>query len=82
MWGTYITTAFVNFDNQVPETNFFNNFLQRPAITANDPLVVDFTRLPNGDAILDPIPVKGDEFSAWGLLPHAMGILTNVPICR
>src|SRR5258708_6832009 len=49
MWGTYITTAFVNFDNQVPETNFFNNFLQRPAITANDPLVVDFTRFPNGD---------------------------------
>jgi hypothetical protein len=66
LWGTYNTTAYVNDDNRVRETNLLNNLLPRDVITATDPLVVDFTRLPNGDVILNSMPLKGDEFSAWG----------------
>ncbi len=67
LWGIYNTAAWVNFDNSVPETNFFNNFLVKSTETdAVKPLDVNFTRLPNGNPILDPFVLKGDEFSAWG----------------
>jgi hypothetical protein len=66
LWGTYITTAWINFDGAVTETNPFNNLLVQAATTDVSPFDVDFTHFPNGDPILDPKPLKGDEFNAWG----------------
>jgi hypothetical protein len=67
LWGTYITTAWVNFDGAVPETNFINNLKVRPAITSDAPMVVDFTVLPSGEPLVQQTALKGDEFVAWGL---------------
>jgi len=66
LWGTYNTAAWINFDNTAPETNFFNNFLVKSAITDVQPLAVDFTQLPNGDPIFASGPLKEDAFQAWG----------------
>jgi hypothetical protein len=62
-WNTtYTTTAWVK---AASDTNPFNDFVQRAVITSDRPLKVDFTQLPNGQLVLQPLDLKGDEFSAW-----------------
>lgn len=65
-WGTYVTTAWVNYDSSAPETSFFNNLRVSPPVNVTAPLSVDFSRLPDGTPLLESRDLKGDEFSAWG----------------
>ncbi|MEP7285581.1 MAG: CHAT domain-containing protein [Chloroflexota bacterium] len=67
LWHTYSTTAWVNFDSQVPESSFFNNLRPKDVSPSLVPMQIDFTQLPNSDLLLVPIPFKGNEFDAWGL---------------
>jgi len=64
-WGKYTTTAFVNFDSTVGESNIFNNFIRRELTTTNDAFLTDFTVLPSG-GLIEAGAIKGDEFAAWG----------------
>ncbi|MCC7449780.1 MAG: CHAT domain-containing protein [Anaerolineae bacterium] len=66
-WGTYTTSAWVNYDHVVPETNPFNNLLSFSLTTSNDPSAIDFSLLPNGTALTEPLALKGDEFTPWNL---------------
>ncbi len=66
-WGTYTTSAWVNWDHAVPETNPFNNLLSFSLTTSNEPSAIDFSLLPNGIALTEPIALKGDEFTPWNL---------------
>ncbi len=65
LWGSYQTSAWVNFDASVPETNFLNNVMMQVVATSHDPMVVDFTRLPSGDILVSSLSITGHEFSAW-----------------
>jgi CHAT domain/CARDB len=69
-WGTYTTTAWVNFDNAIPEKSIFNNVLARTVNSSLDDFEVDFTRLPNGD-VLEPGTLNGSEFVPWGFTLNA-----------
>jgi hypothetical protein len=69
-WGTWTSTAWVNFDGRVDETNIFNNFNARTVSTSNAPFENDFTHLPD-DSLIDPGALTGDEFTEWGLLLEA-----------
>src|SRR5258706_1036619 len=63
-WGIFRTLAWVNFDNSVLEVPF-NNVLQRDISTSNDPLMIDFSVLPNGDEILESRPLGKGDYKAW-----------------
>jgi hypothetical protein len=65
-WGTYVTTAWVNYDSSIPEKSFFNNLRVSPPVNVTAPLSVDFSRLPDGTPLLESRDLKGDEFGAWG----------------
>jgi hypothetical protein len=73
-WGSYITTAWVNADNAAPETNIFNNIVNRSFTVSEQPFDVDFFNRPGGLPI-EPGPLKGDEFAKWelGMSPVADG---------
>jgi hypothetical protein len=67
-WGTYTTTAWVNFaDPRAAETNPLDNLKQSPPVQVSGPLVVDFTRLPDGSPLFQSTLLKGDEFNPWGV---------------
>src|SRR6185436_5766739 len=66
-WGTYDTTAWVNWDRRIVETNPFDDFARPVRVDVTGPLVVDFSRLPNGDPLFETVNLKGDEFRPWGV---------------
>ncbi|MBE7511766.1 MAG: CHAT domain-containing protein [Anaerolineales bacterium] len=71
-WGTFTTTAWVNFDNAIPETNIFNNFQNRTVELGKEAFVVDFANAPNGD-LIEPGVLPAAVFERWGILPRAQG---------
>lgn len=69
-WGTFLTTAFVNFDNDPRETSQFNNRREKSVTVSDDPMVIDFTLRPTGDPIVETVSLKdilAGNFRWWGL---------------
>lgn len=72
-WTTELTTAWVNFDNAVPETNVFNNIKRQSLrLSDTDPFVIDFSVLPDGK-VLEPGDLRGDTFAPWQIQLGPMG---------
>jgi CHAT domain/CARDB len=65
-WGTYATSAWVNFDNVGIETNIFNNSLPRNLTTSNNQFDIDLARRPSGEPI-EPGPVSDGQFAAFNV---------------
>ncbi|MBC7813599.1 MAG: TIR domain-containing protein, partial [Burkholderiales bacterium] len=63
-WGTYSSTLWIDPANVISETDETDNVQSLEITTTNEPIVIDFDTLPNGDPITPPHPIYGDEFLA------------------
>ncbi|MCC7208784.1 MAG: CHAT domain-containing protein, partial [Anaerolineae bacterium] len=69
-WGTWTSTAWVNFDGRAEETNIFNNINARTVSTSNAAFENAFTHLPD-NTLIEASALEGDEFAEWGVLVEA-----------
>ncbi len=78
-WGAYVPEVRLDVDNQLKETDEFNNTRRSPVVVADSPFSIDFGVLPSGDTIVQSMAVSADTFAAWGF--HLEAIPTADPAC-